>query len=627
NVSNTGNFEDFLELTTLEMPRNWSVGLRPGWSLRLAPLSSVEVTVLIESSSDFINSPYGEHVVLLQATAARTGLVQNLSFRVPVRRVGSWELLAISSTIVELNLSQSTSVSIPVSIRSNGNFRDTLSLSIEGGAARWASLPFGSLSLSPGEEEVFGVLIDVPTDTPTGTYGLLLLASSSGGTGISRELALSIVVSGRGLAPAGPEILLFVPQSELRLRGGGEAELTVRISCTSGEVANLSLNATTSHPSELSVRLLSGPLNLRAGQSSSWRLLVSAARHRGPSLHATLFLTAVGDGYVGDTRSLSVTVEPAGEPGPAVSMEYLLPLLAIFLILGRIALGWNELVLLALTNLPLLHPILPPILNYAGRRFWTRTYAAGFTTTSSPNRGTPTTQSRSISASRTGPWPIPYEFFEGGFIKSVRDGLYKRFYPVEARVTKRAGEFTTIQEVVLESICAWQGITQSELARRMSVSAQAFNYHAHQLPATGAIRLEMSGRETLCYIGRATSLSGAIEEVLRYPVLPTRSPFLFVHFMKNSQGLHPDLNAPPLSLPPLPLIRELPRRPMGIDRADRTRPEAAQGGEGEQGAGLHFQVQDALARELVDKPRPAQREALDLAALGAVEARRSGSKS
>ncbi|MEM2870806.1 MAG: hypothetical protein QW379_10405 [Thermoplasmata archaeon] len=53
-----GNFEDFLKLTSLGMLRNGSLELRPGWSLRLAPLSSVELTVLIESSSDFIGFPY-----------------------------------------------------------------------------------------------------------------------------------------------------------------------------------------------------------------------------------------------------------------------------------------------------------------------------------------------------------------------------------------------------------------------------------------------------------------------------------------------------------------------------------------------------------------------------------------
>ncbi len=75
------------------------------------------------------------------------------------------------------------------------------------------------------------------------------------------------------------------------------------------------------------------------------------------------------------------------------------------------------------------------------------------------------------------------------FVKSVRDGRYRRFFPAGARVSIGA-HLTKIQELILDIIRENPGRTQKEIARRIGVTQPAVSYHVNKLIELGKLRVE-----------------------------------------------------------------------------------------------------------------------------------------
>jgi DNA-binding transcriptional ArsR family regulator len=75
------------------------------------------------------------------------------------------------------------------------------------------------------------------------------------------------------------------------------------------------------------------------------------------------------------------------------------------------------------------------------------------------------------------------------FVKSIRDGRYRRFFPAEARVTNGA-HLTKIQELIVDIIRENPGRTQKEIARRIGVTQPAVSYHVNKLIELGKLRAE-----------------------------------------------------------------------------------------------------------------------------------------
>jgi len=84
-----------------------------------------------------------------------------------------------------------------------------------------------------------------------------------------------------------------------------------------------------------------------------------------------------------------------------------------------------------------------------------------------------------------------------GYVKSLREGVYKRFYPASA--TMPADRLTPMERLIMREIKDRIGITQKEIAGRIEESPQVVNYHIKNLESKGTVRLERYGRETLCY--------------------------------------------------------------------------------------------------------------------------------
>jgi DNA-binding MarR family transcriptional regulator len=88
-----------------------------------------------------------------------------------------------------------------------------------------------------------------------------------------------------------------------------------------------------------------------------------------------------------------------------------------------------------------------------------------------------------------------------GYIKSVRDGIYKRFYPQNMRIPEKRLHLSRIQVDILHEIQRHPGVSQKQISRLLDESKQVVNYNVKILESAGLIRLERAGRETACFAG------------------------------------------------------------------------------------------------------------------------------
>src|SRR3990170_1827020 len=87
-----------------------------------------------------------------------------------------------------------------------------------------------------------------------------------------------------------------------------------------------------------------------------------------------------------------------------------------------------------------------------------------------------------------------------GFIKSYRDGVFKRFYPIEMSVPQEKGvRLSDLQLGILALVRRSDGPTQAEIASRLDVTQQTVSYNIRTLSREGAIRMEKDGRNTRYY--------------------------------------------------------------------------------------------------------------------------------
>ena len=92
------------------------------------------------------------------------------------------------------------------------------------------------------------------------------------------------------------------------------------------------------------------------------------------------------------------------------------------------------------------------------------------------------------------------------FIKSERDGPFKRFYPTGRQLTEDVLEINGIQKKILEAVKGSPGLTQKDLARVLQTSPPTINYHVKALLSVRLLNLKRDGKNTRCYPG--SSMNG-----------------------------------------------------------------------------------------------------------------------
>ncbi|MCK5562378.1 MAG: right-handed parallel beta-helix repeat-containing protein, partial [Thermoplasmata archaeon] len=87
-----------------------------------------------------------------------------------------------------------------------------------------------------------------------------------------------------------------------------------------------------------------------------------------------------------------------------------------------------------------------------------------------------------------------------GEVRAERDGIYKRFYPVEGRITKEVFDFSKLQKNIYELIIRIPGLSQKEISKRLKEPAQKINYHVKMMVDARVLKMERVGNKTKCYI-------------------------------------------------------------------------------------------------------------------------------
>lgn len=88
-----------------------------------------------------------------------------------------------------------------------------------------------------------------------------------------------------------------------------------------------------------------------------------------------------------------------------------------------------------------------------------------------------------------------------GFIKSHRDGVLKRFYPVDMRIPRDKGiKLSDLQMGMVEVIRSSDGATQADICKELGVSQQCVSYNLRNLSREGVLRFERDGRLKRYYL-------------------------------------------------------------------------------------------------------------------------------
>ncbi|MGQ9582022.1 MAG: helix-turn-helix domain-containing protein [Thermoplasmatota archaeon] len=90
----------------------------------------------------------------------------------------------------------------------------------------------------------------------------------------------------------------------------------------------------------------------------------------------------------------------------------------------------------------------------------------------------------------------------GEYIISVRDGIYRRFYPRHMKIPTRERQLTRVQLDILDALRSNPGTSQNGLARMLGESKQVVAYHIKVLSRAGLVRVEREGQLTRCFLVR-----------------------------------------------------------------------------------------------------------------------------
>ncbi|HID71797.1 MAG TPA: winged helix-turn-helix transcriptional regulator [Thermoplasmata archaeon] len=86
------------------------------------------------------------------------------------------------------------------------------------------------------------------------------------------------------------------------------------------------------------------------------------------------------------------------------------------------------------------------------------------------------------------------------FIKSIKDGRYRRFYPRGMKIKKERNTLTAIQQRIVELLEKNPGMSQSRIAEVLGQSRQTINYQIGKLKKNKIVEVERRGITTKCYL-------------------------------------------------------------------------------------------------------------------------------
>lgn len=93
-------------------------------------------------------------------------------------------------------------------------------------------------------------------------------------------------------------------------------------------------------------------------------------------------------------------------------------------------------------------------------------------------------------------------------IKSRRDGVYRRFYPIDMRVPSGGWGLKESQLMIIEKIRETPGISQRDIASFLGISSSTVSYHMEELLRTGLVIKERQGMRLRYYLSPGSGPTG-----------------------------------------------------------------------------------------------------------------------
>ncbi len=100
-----------------------------------------------------------------------------------------------------------------------------------------------------------------------------------------------------------------------------------------------------------------------------------------------------------------------------------------------------------------------------------------------------------------------------GIIKSRRDGVYKRFYPIDMRIPSKGKQLKEVQRLILKKVKETPGISQTDIASFLGLASSTIHYHIQILIGANMIEPQRKGRKVryfpnnMCYKEKPTDHS------------------------------------------------------------------------------------------------------------------------
>jgi predicted transcriptional regulator len=88
---------------------------------------------------------------------------------------------------------------------------------------------------------------------------------------------------------------------------------------------------------------------------------------------------------------------------------------------------------------------------------------------------------------------------EREYIRSRRDGIYKRYYPERMRIDPHSTPLST-QEQILNMIIENPGVSRRDVAKQLEISRQVVNYHTKVLVNSGMISYKRDNGATVYFV-------------------------------------------------------------------------------------------------------------------------------
>ncbi len=96
------------------------------------------------------------------------------------------------------------------------------------------------------------------------------------------------------------------------------------------------------------------------------------------------------------------------------------------------------------------------------------------------------------------------------YIKSYQDGMYRRFYPIDAKIDTGL-ILTDIQKNILHTIQDNPGISQTGIAEKLGQTRKIVHYHIKLLADAGFVHVEAVGRKTNCFYQGGLDLDSPLQ--------------------------------------------------------------------------------------------------------------------